>query len=57
MEQCYKLKDVASKLAITRRTLYRWIDTGQLNIVRINGHPRVLESELQRLVNNTTKGE
>lgn len=56
MEQCYRLQDVASKLAITRRTLYRWIDTGQLNVVRINGHPRVTESELQRLMNNTTKG-
>lgn len=53
MEQLYKISEVAKKMSITTRTIYRWIDSGKINIVRINGNPRVTESELQRLM----KGE
>ena len=53
MEQLYTFREVIKLLKIERTTLYRWEKEGKLKVVRINGKPRVPESELKRLM----KGE
>ena len=53
MEKLYKYSEVAELLSVTRHTVERWAREGKLNVVRINGNPRVAESELKRLM----KGE
>lgn len=53
MEQLYTLNEIAEKLKVSRLTLSRWEKKGQLKVIRVNGHPRVTESEFKRLL----KGE
>lgn len=53
MEQLYAIKDLVQLLRVNKTTIYRWEKEGKLKFVRINGKPRVTESELKRLM----KGE
>ena len=50
MEQLYRVPDVAKKLSVSRRTLDRWIADGKIKAVRINGLPRITESELKKFI-------
>lgn len=49
MENFYKIQDVAKALSVTRNTIYNWIREGKIKVTRINGNPRISESEIERL--------
>lgn len=49
MEKFYKIKDVAEVFSVTRQTIYNWIAEGKVNVIRINGNPRISEKEVERL--------
>lgn len=53
IEKQYKIKEACSILGVTRDTLYRWQRSGKIRFNRVNGLPRIAESELERIV----KGE
>ena len=53
MEKQYKIKEACEILGVTRDTLYRWKKSGKIHFNRVNGLPRISESELKRIV----KGE
>lgn len=50
MEQYYTLQEVAEKLKLNVRTLYKWIRESKLNAVKLGDVWRIPESELKRLL-------
>ena len=46
------IKDVEARLKITRQTVYKLRNTGQLTAVLINKDIRFTEEELERFINN-----
>lgn len=53
MEKQYTVKETCKLLGITRQCLYKWKKDGKIKFTRVNGLPRIPESELKRIV----KGE
>jgi len=51
MEIYYTPQEVADKLKINVRTLYRWIREGKLKAVKVGELWRISETELNRLLN------
>ncbi len=41
----YTAGDIAEKLKVTKRTVYRWIDDGKLPALKIEGIIRIKESD------------
>lgn len=50
MEKQYTIKEVCVLLGITRQSLYNWEKCGKIHFTRVNGLPRISESELKRIV-------
>lgn len=50
MEKLYTIKEVTDILCVTRQAIYQWNKKGILKFVRVNGNPRITESELKKLV-------
>lgn len=50
MENYYTPKEVADKLKLNVRTLYKWIREGKLNAVKLGDVWRIPESEINRLL-------
>lgn len=46
----YKITEVADMFSITRETVRNWIKSGALNVVYVNGRPRISEKECKRIV-------
>jgi len=45
------IKEVAKVLKVSRRTVYRWIDSGDLRVARIGRKTyRVFESDLKKFI-------
>lgn len=53
VEKQYKIKEICSILGVTRQCIYNWEKQGKIKFNRVNGLPRIAESELRRIV----KGE
>ncbi len=53
MEQYYTPQEVAEKLKLNVRTIYKWIREGKLNAVKLGDVWRISESELKRLLGKT----
>lgn len=53
MEKQYTVKETCSLLGVSRQCLYKWEKQGKIHFNRVNGLPRISESELKRIV----KGE
>lgn len=49
MEKLYTITAAAKELYVSRPTIYKWIKRGQLKLLRINGIPKIKESEIKRL--------
>jgi len=50
------IEEVAKVLKVSKRTVYRWIDTGELKTARIGRKTyRVFESELKRFIKSYIK--
>jgi excisionase family DNA binding protein len=50
MEKFYTPDQAAEALQTTRKTVYRWINNGQLNAVKAGSFLRIPESELQKFL-------
>ena len=49
-EEYYTLEEVAKRLKVSRRTVNRWIEDGELTAIKFapgRGHVRVAESDLK----------
>ena len=53
MEKQYTVKEVCNLLGVTRQCIYQWKSLGKIKFNRVNGRPRIPESELKRI----TKGD
>ncbi len=51
MENYYTPQEVANKLKLNVRTLYKWIREGKLKAVKVGDVWRISETELNRLLN------
>ena len=49
MEKLYNITETAKLLATSRVSIYKWIKSGKLKSVDINGYIRIRESEIKRL--------
>ena len=48
----YTISEVAEILRVTRQTVYNWIKSGKIRVVRLpNGFIRITEDELKRILN------
>jgi excisionase family DNA binding protein len=57
-DDIFTIDEVAKILKVNRRTVYRWIETGDLKVARIGRKTyRVFESDVKRFLNKfyTTK--
>lgn len=56
-EKMLRVMQAANRLYVSDKTVYRWLDEGKVfdanKIIRINGSPRIPESEVERVL----KGE
>lgn len=54
-EKNLRVAQVAKRLDVSDKTIYRWLDEGVIfkpeKIVRINKSPRIPESEVNRILN------
>ena len=50
MEKLFTINEVAKLLKVTRQTIYNWENEGKIHFNRVNGLPRISESELKRIV-------
>ena len=46
------VEEVAERLKVTPRTVYRWIDDGKLKALKIQGIVRITEDEYSQFINN-----
>lgn len=53
MENQFTINQVCDILKVTRQTIYNWEKEGKIKFTRVNGLPRIAESELKKIV----KGE
>jgi len=52
----FRVKQVSKKLGVSPRTIYRWIEQGRINIVKLpSGRYRVKSDELKRLSTDNSK--
>ncbi len=53
-EKYYTVEEIAERLRVTRRTVSRWIDEGDLVAVKLSpgrgGHVRIAESDLREFL-------
>jgi len=49
------VRDIAEKLKVTPQTVYRWIYSGKLEAIKINGVLRVEEEAYERFIHRGAK--
>jgi excisionase family DNA binding protein len=49
-ETYYTLREVAEKLRVSRRTVYRWVQAKELPAYRLGGEFRITERDLERFL-------
>lgn len=49
MEKQHTIKEVCQLLGVTRQCIYKWEKQGKIKFSRVNGLPRISESELKRI--------
>lgn len=43
------VKEVAKMFSVTKRTVFRWIESGQIKAIKVGGTVRIPEEEIERL--------
>lgn len=43
------VKEAAEMFSVTKRTVFRWIENGQIKAIKIGGTVRIPEEEIDRL--------
>ncbi len=51
----YTIRDLAEKLGVHQNTVRRWINSKQLECIRIGKGIRITEEQLQKFLDNPTK--
>lgn len=54
MEEYFSPQEVAQKLKLNVRTVYKWIREGRLKAVKVGDLWRIAESEIKRLLEENT---
>jgi excisionase family DNA binding protein len=49
-ETYYTLPEIAEKLKVSRRTVYRWVQAEQLPAYKLGGEFRITERDLERFL-------
>jgi excisionase family DNA binding protein len=49
-ETYYTLREVAEKLRVSRRTVYRWVQARELPAYKLGGEFRITERDLERFL-------
>ena len=49
-ETYYTLREVAEKLRVSRRTVYRWVQAKELPAYRLGGEFRITERDLEKFL-------
>lgn len=57
MEELYTPQEIADKLKVSLKTVYRWIEGDNLKAKKIGHFWRVSESELIKFINQGEKGK
>lgn len=55
LEKMYTPKQVADHMGYSLATIYRYIDSGLMPVVKIRSGMRIKESDIIRLINNNTE--
>ena len=50
MERLYTIPEAAKALSVTRQTIYNWSKAGIIKFVRVNGRPRITETQIKSIV-------
>lgn len=50
MNELYDVKRVAKIFCVTQRTVYRWVEQGKINAIKICGNIRFTQEEVDRLI-------
>ena len=54
-KEFYTLKEVEDYLQVTRRTIYRWLDSGKLHATKVGFQWRVSKQDLKDFLSNGNK--
>ena len=46
----HTVKEIAERLAVSQRTVRRWIATGELEVVKLGHNVRISDTSLERLI-------
>ncbi len=49
-ETYYTLPEIAEKLKVSRRTVYRWVQAGELPAYKLGGEFRITERDLEKFL-------
>jgi excisionase family DNA binding protein len=49
-ERYYTPKEVAERLKVTTRTVYRWLESGDLRAIRFTREYRISETDLKEFI-------
>lgn len=55
MEKLYSVKQIIELTGYSQATIYRYIDSGILPVIKIRGGLRVRESDLCKMINENTE--
>jgi excisionase family DNA binding protein len=56
-EEYYKISEITKKYKLTRHVIYKWINEGKIQAVRLGGAIRVVKSSFDTFVHLITPGE
>ena len=56
-EEFYKISEITKKYKVTRHVLYKWINEGKIQAVKLGGTIRVVKSSFDSFVHPITPGE
>lgn len=57
MEQIYTVEEIASMLRVSNATVYRLLESGQLQGFKVGTQWRIKQSSLERFIEEQGKGE
>lgn len=56
-EDYYRINELAKKFKVSRHTIYKWINEGKVQAVRIGGNIRIVKSSFDSFIHLIKPGE
>jgi excisionase family DNA binding protein len=56
-EEYYKISEITKKYKLTRHVLYKWINEGKIQAIKLGGAIRIVKSSFDSFVHPITPGE